>query len=239
MKNSVLFLLTFMYAATADTIYARGQTGDPCYTLSESFFDICPGTDYTFPDGTTQTILAHTEYTSTLLTADGLCDSVILTVLNTTDITVAVTVTDNVLTAQQGNAGYQWVDCDNAYAPINGANNQSYTATSGNFAVIIYKGSCTDTSACYQTGTVGMHAADAGAVFVYPNPTNGLFKIRTGAASNDARIIIRNATGQQVYAHTLCNATELEVNLETVAGLYFMELHTQDGLQASYKLLKE
>ena len=40
------------------------------------------------------------------------------------------------LTAQQSDASYQWLDCDNNNSPIFGANGQSYTTTStGNYAV--------------------------------------------------------------------------------------------------------
>lgn len=249
MKNITLILLTFILAFASGIVCAQTSDrkntlesiefagGVPCYNQTETFFNICTGIDYTFPDGTTQTILSHTEYTSTLLTVDGLCDSVILTILNTTDLTIAVTVSGNTLTAQQGNAGYQWLDCDNGLAPINGANNQTYSAISGNFAVIIFKGNCTDTSACYQVGTVGINDINANDVYVYPNPTNGLFKIKLGATYNEVNVIIRNVMGQVVFEQNLHNTNLFDAHIESSAGMYFMELQGSQGLSVSYKII--
>ena len=60
----------------------------------------------------------------------------------------------NQLTAEQNGATFQWLDCDNNYAIINGETNQSYTATTtGNYAVQITQQFCfggiqVDTSTC-------------------------------------------------------------------------------------------
>ena len=46
---------------------------------------------------------------------------------------------------------YQWLNCDNGYAPITGATSQNYTATElGSYAVEATIGSCVDTSDCYK-----------------------------------------------------------------------------------------
>jgi hypothetical protein len=60
-----------------------------------------------------------------------------------------VTVTGSMIMANQTVASYQWVDCDNAFAPILGEISQSFTATvTGNYAVEIEVNGCVDTSAC-------------------------------------------------------------------------------------------
>ncbi|MCG3164624.1 MAG: hypothetical protein POELPBGB_00383 [Bacteroidia bacterium] len=211
----------------------------PTYFQEQSFFGICPGDVYTFPDGTVQTIFEHTEYESHFQTVENLCDSVILTVLNTTDLTTAVSVSGNVITAQQGNAGYQWVDCDNNYAIIPGQLNQSYSAPSGNFAVIIYKGSCTDTSACVAIGTVGIAHSTAAAVHVYPNPANGVYKIDLGKTYTEINLTIRTVTGQLIQAQTLRNMNLFALELQAADGVYIMELQSPEGLQAVHRLVKK
>ena len=225
--------------APCDSIIVTTVDALPTYHLSQSFFNICTGVDYTFPDGTTQTILAHTEYTSNLQTVGSLCDSIIETILNTTDISLSVSVAGNIITAQQGNAGYQWVDCDNGFAPINEANNQFYSAPFGNFAVIIYKGSCTDTSACTQIGTVGIDDVNATTVSIYPNPTNGMFKVNLGGDYRELNVIIRTITGQQIQRQTLRNVSMFDAYIEVAAGMYFMELQGSNGLHLIYKMVKE
>lgn len=54
----------------------------------------------------------------------------------------------NTLTSQSTTGNYQWIDCV-TNLPINGATNQSFTPSqTGNYAVIISDGSCSDTSVC-------------------------------------------------------------------------------------------
>lgn len=52
---------------------------------------------------------------------------------------------------------YQWVDCDNNNAPINGETNQSYTpVNTGNYAVEITSATCTSTSDCFIVDYTGI-----------------------------------------------------------------------------------
>lgn len=211
----------------------------PTYFQEQTFFNICQNTVYTFPDGTVDTIMEHTEYESHFQTAGNLCDSVILTVLNTTDISLAISVTGNVITAQQGNAGYNWVDCDNNFAIVPGETNQSFAAPFGNFAAIIYKGTCTDTTACVQIGTVGINDKNTSAVSIYPNPANSLFTVNLANTLSELNLTIRTLTGQQVQAQTLRNINQFAVELHGAEGIYFMELQSPEGLHTVYRLVKE
>ncbi len=211
----------------------------PTYFQEQTFYDICPGILYTFPDGTIDTIMAHTEYESHFQATGTLCDSTILTILNTTDISLATSVSGNIITAQQGNAGYNWVDCDNNFAIVPGETNQSFSAPFGNFAVIIYKGSCTDTTACVQIGPVGINNATGSGLYVYPNPASGLFNVDLGNTYSEVNLTIRTVTGKQVQAQTLRNVNRFGVELQAAEGIYFMELQGSGALHAVYRLVKE
>lgn len=69
----------------------------------------------------------------------------------------SVTVTGATLQANQTVAAYQWLDCDDAYFPINGEINQYFTPTvTGNYAVEIQVQGCTDTSNCYLIDFTGI-----------------------------------------------------------------------------------
>lgn len=61
-----------------------------------------------------------------------------------------VTVTGATIASNEAGAAYQWMDCDDNFAPIAGEINQSYTATAitGNYAVEITVQGCVATSAC-------------------------------------------------------------------------------------------
>lgn len=82
-------------------------------------------------------------------------------VINPT-IDVSVDVNGTTLQAVQTVAGYQWLDCDAANAPINGEINQSYTpAVTGNYAVEINVEGCVDTSTCYLIDYTGIEELTA------------------------------------------------------------------------------
>jgi len=70
---------------------------------------------------------------------------------------VGVTQSGVQLTADQAGVSYQWLDCDNGYAVISGETNQTYSPTAtGNYAVQVTSGGCSDTSACFTVSIVGL-----------------------------------------------------------------------------------
>lgn len=65
------------------------------------------------------------------------------------DVTTATTNATATANATGTGVTYQWIDCDNNNSPISGETDQSFTATTtGNYAVVITDGPCTDTSDC-------------------------------------------------------------------------------------------
>lgn len=126
-------------------------------------------------------------------------DSVLITVTDLPD--TAVVQTSNQLGAVLAGATYQWLDCDNAFAEIAGATDQTYTAmTSGNYAVAITQNGCSDTSSCYQVITVGVDDLENQvALLLYPNPSNGEFQMITNV-EQPMELTVFNMLGQTVYS---------------------------------------
>jgi hypothetical protein len=104
----------------------------------------------TWIDGITYT--ASNDSATHMLTNAAGCDSLVTLnlIINTTPVNT-VTQTGTTLTADAtGNYTYQWVDCDNGNAIINGETNQSYTPmTTGNYAVEIASTTCSSMSDCF------------------------------------------------------------------------------------------
>ncbi|UTW63128.1 T9SS type A sorting domain-containing protein [bacterium SCSIO 12741] len=68
---------------------------------------------------------------------------------------------------------YQWLDCNQGYARIQGELNRTFSpAQFGNYAVQVSQGSCRDTLACftYASNSIEGDKADPDRVQVYPNP---------------------------------------------------------------------
>jgi hypothetical protein len=81
---------------------------------------------------------------------NGGCDSVITLNVTITTLNKQVSKSGNKLTAQQTGATYQWTNCSNQFSFLPGETNNKFIATTeGNYAVIISKNACKDTSACY------------------------------------------------------------------------------------------
>ena len=71
-----------------------------------------------------------------------------LLIVNAVDTSVLIS--ENQLTANLSNATYQWIDCDNEKKAIDGAIDQQFTpSVTGNYALVISDGICSDTSACH------------------------------------------------------------------------------------------
>ncbi len=76
--------------------------------------------------------------------------------INWNPINTGVSLSTEGLVANSTTAQYQWLDCNDNYAAINGATAQVYKASvSGNYAVEISRDGCVDTSACYSVITSG------------------------------------------------------------------------------------
>lgn len=125
-------------------------------------------------DGITYTSNNNTA-TDTLTNAVG-CDSIVTLNLTITQVDTSTTVSGMTITAHSATATtYQWIDCNNQGSPIAGATASSYTATSGNYAVIITEVSgCTDTSKCHSIVPLSIEQqVQSESLIVYPNPIIG------------------------------------------------------------------
>ena len=164
----------------------------------------------------------------------------------TLDLTIN-TVSDNTvaqngatLTANNGNATYQWVDCDNGNYAIPGANSQVYTAVAnGNYAVALTENGCTDTSACVQVSSVSTILIDGtDAVSIYPNPTTDNINIDFSSPQASIQLRIYDALGQLVFDKRYTQRDLIQVALPQVSGLYLLELQTNKG-SAAFRVVKE
>lgn len=130
--------------------------------------------------------------------ADGNGNSVTQTqnvTVNTVDN--STTLSGATITANLAGASYQWINCE-TNNPISGETNQSYTATvTGDYAVIVYDGTCTDTSACVLVDFTGVDELNSQLITIYPNPTTkGTFTVQFDGNVED--IVLIDALGRSV-----------------------------------------
>lgn len=147
-----------------------------------------------------------------------------------TDVTVALNGTT--LSSNEALANYLWLNCNNNYAAINGANSQSYTPTvSGKYAVRLDKFGCVDTSACITVYMLGLSNNTHRELNVYPNPGSGKFKLTIdGKETSGYKMLVRNYLGQTLDVQTLVVGEELYFELKSAeAGFYYLTIEFIDG----------
>jgi len=163
-------------------------------------------------------------------------DTVVVTGLALPDATVSNG--GLTLNAQPG-LSYQWVNCDSSFAHVIGETNQAFTPTiTGNYAVIVDNGSCSDTSICENVIVNGIETVPTYELSIYPNPSSGLFNIQFGSNDEVETIQVVDATGRLVKLISASNKSTVIVNImDEAAGLYFVVINGNHGTQ-SYRLVK-
>jgi ELWxxDGT repeat protein len=224
----------------------RPATGTELY----SFFtcNISPGTDtrtecnsYTWIDGTTYTSSNNSATFNIVGGAANGCDSLVtldLTINTVSNLTT--TISGPTIIASNGNATYEWLNCDNNFSVMPGETNQGFTpATNGNYAVELTENGCVDTSACVAITTVGIVENNfEHKLTVYPNPTSGNFSIDLGSIFENSEISITDISGKLVVSKTITQSQVLNLSINEPAGIYIVSIQAGDK-KAVIRLIKE
>ena len=236
---------TWSTAGTYTDIIPNSQGCDSVLTINLTIGSATTGMisvtacdSYTSPGGSFTWTSSGT-YADLLLNQYG-CDSTLtvnLTINDTPD--TSITRNFDILTATESNATYQWLDCDNNYAPIAGATNQNFQVlTNGNYAVQLDNNGCVDTSGCISVVNVGTSEKFKTAISLFPNPTNGKFWLNLGAVHSDVSIQIMNALGQVVLTENYNEMQQINFDIDLPNGIYFLEVKSGDQV-AVMKFIKE
>ncbi|MEQ8625571.1 MAG: T9SS type A sorting domain-containing protein [Vicingaceae bacterium] len=163
-------------------------------------------------------------YNDTIVNSNG-CDSIITINLTIDSITNGVTQIGNNLIANQNNARYQWLDCNNNFARLPNDTNQSFSSFySGSYAVEI-RNSCIDTSNCINLTIVGINEQSQEKKFsLSPNPTSG--RILLSGESTLKNIQIYSLSGLKIK--TILNSRN-ELDLSYLPeGIYFLNIEAKN-----------
>lgn len=94
-------------------------------------------------------------------------------------------------------------------------------------------------NACVNCNEVGLEEKIADEVKIYPNPTNGSTFVKIdNFGQNKLTVSIIDITGKIVRENIILNGTITEINTRNLnAGLYFLNILNENGVQSVHKLI--
>ena len=204
-------------------------------TFIPTTVSLCKGSTYNFNG---QALTAAGVYTATFASASG-CDSLVKLTLSVDSIDMAVTQSSITLLAQQLNATYQWVNCNTNFTPISGTIQRVFAPTvTGSYAVIITKGSCTDTSSCFNFTVSGIFESNFNtSMSLYPNPVKDICTVSVPLIKNGL-LNLYDVTGRLLVQQAFNANADLNLH-ELNLGLYMVEIKDKEGRSAIGKIVKE
>ena len=193
---------------------------------------------YTWIDGNTYSSSNNTA-TYTLTNSAG-CDSVVTLNLTINNVDATTYINGITIWANNTNALYQWIDCDNFYAPIPGEVYRSFTPISnGNYAVELIEYNCIKFSDCVPITTIGISERNTIQNFrIYPNPSFDYLTITGSLGTYSVDVI--DLTGRVIITTDLTtDSLQLDVSSLT-QGVYLLKfIDKENGCTEILKFLKE
>ncbi len=196
---------------------------------TEQTFTLCFGQSITV-GGSTYTETG--EYLDTFISESG-CDSLVTTFLTVSEeIDNSITIIDVITLSSNepsgGTTSFQWIDCETE-EPIPGATEQNFVAVeNGEYAVIVTKDICVDTSSCYSINSVGYSPIENELFSIYPNPTNGIVHVSIEERFIGTSVKIYSVLGELILVESI-TSTQLKIDLSQFEkGIYLIEFTVGD-----------
>ncbi|BDS13316.1 DUF7619 domain-containing protein [Aureispira anguillae] len=171
------------------------------------------------------------------------CDSTLTINLTLTPLTINtnVNVLGTTLASFATGVDFQWLDCNNGYAPIVGATFSTYTpAANGNYALQLTQMGCSDTSACYPIVVMNdqrIAKENDWNVVVYPNPVHSTLIIEN-LIQQELSIELVDNLGRTLVSKTGAKQ-QLKMDMGNLSqGLYYLSINNGSKTMVQ-KVIKE
>ncbi len=152
-------------------------------------------------------------------------------------VDVTVSSINTTITVDIAANAYQWVDCNNAFAPVSGTAQSFTPIINGYYAAIITRGSCTDTSACIQITAIGIATETIHGIDLYPNPVSKELIISSKGYNGPLNFEILNSIGQVIIKSDFVDIISVHTG-ELAPGVYIVKLTSGKGVEYR-KIIKE
>ncbi|MBO6517599.1 MAG: T9SS type A sorting domain-containing protein [Bacteroidia bacterium] len=167
-------------------------------------------------------------YTDTLRTLSGV-DSILHVNYRKEPLNNLVSIQSNSLMALDSNASFQWLNCDEDRAVIDGATDRIFTpAVNGRYAVELQTYGCIDTSVCYEIdGLSSITDLPETPIRIYPNPSREGFTLEFPSRQKNVEFKVMDVHGRYVINENLKAVQLHEFEVNAPAGLYVVLIRSQ------------
>ena len=112
----------------------------------------------------------------------------------------------------------------------------SYTPGQGNTSATLW---VDDFEFIYNSPVTSVEEQLADVVNVYPNPTNdGLMTVSLGNEMKNGMVTVLNVMGQTVGQFSFVNDNRIDVEVDQPAGIYFLNIRTEEGQNTTVRVVK-
>lgn len=196
-------------------IQGDAMQASSCCLSDYMIFDIKTCPPYVFQQ---QAYFESGEYFSDFKNIAG-CDSLIKLELELHPLDTTIQYWATTLKVNQTDAEYQWYHCEENFALPGETQQHFMPSRNGSYRVVIKKGTCMDSSACFVVNNLGLTEAD---FRLFPNPTRGRIKISPSDFLSDNVRLLYNAVGQLLY-YTYGDYMDLSTYAK---GIYYFKCGT-------------
>ncbi len=155
-------------------------------------------------------------------------------------VDTTVNVNQHIMVAAANAATYQWLDCNNGFAPIPGATAKQFIPlVPGTYALSVTKNGCNDTSACYTITTIGLDDITASDIRIFPVPARDEVTI-TMNVQGEYTAAIYDLTGRNMLTDAIRFGKIISIpvnNLET--GAYLLGIRKNEGEMNYFRIVKQ
>lgn len=148
----------------------------------------------------------------------------------------STTLVNGVITANQSNVTYQWIDCA-TNQPVTGATNQTFTPTAvGSYQVVLSVNGAATTSSCVTVSTLGTQTVVKDLeIAIAPNPSTGKFFVQI---PTDMQVEVYNNLGQLLVSQKMSLGINMVDISNKSAGVYLLKVIDGDKVSI-YKIVKK
>jgi hypothetical protein len=138
--------------------------------------------------------------------------------------------TEDVLTAIPDTGTFQWLRCDDEFEPIPDATDAIFQVlSSGNYAVVMTNGICSDTSECLEVLLTSTHGDQSDqAIRIYPNPVKDVFYLEGNLQHDEVELTLTDMRGMHMSAGIYREDSRLRMDISALSsGVYVLRVYVK------------